>query len=110
MKAQLDKFIRTEFAKARHYEWRAVRCCCQPRKVFGFMQVERGMNYIDVGGKRFNIRIMSERNTFGFGIINKPEDITSIEYREELAIYSEDHPIEFWREQEGFIEIKEEGK
>lgn len=97
------------FVKARNYEWRAVRCCCQPRKIFGFMQVESGMNHIMVEGKQFQIRVMSEKQTRGFGsIVGKYEDIQSVEYTRELAIYSEDHPIEFWRQQPGFIEAQNE--
>lgn len=80
-----------------------VRCCCQPTKVLGTIEVPE----IVARGGFFNVPIP---------ITDRPLDVVSIEVRKialgrcsdlerelglpadrEFAVYSEERPIEFWR-------------
>lgn len=94
--------------------WYAVRCCCKPVKIFGFLLLN-----------------IDERNSYEVGVYKKikedyqfsnaigPREAVDILENaavrlqlmrygnaDELAIYSDDKPIEFWREIDGFIENK----
>ena len=97
--------------------WIAVRCCCKPTKVFGFIKqpVDRA--------RRGYVRLMKRRESIS-AIVNlnsAPEPVSNDEFyadvrietmsgfengelSREIAIYSEDRPIEFWRTIEGFVE------
>lgn len=94
--------------------WRAVRCCCTPKKIFGFMLVDEHDNKITVeerGGlkKDFSIRVMNEKilsPLIDFDHL-KNGKLVSNKYTREMAIYSEDHPIEYWRGCKGFVEAGE---
>lgn len=81
-------------------EWLAVRCCCQPTKVLGFMQLPRGQAKHSVwvqghGLDVIEVRLMSDAKRTDDGT----HAITT-----EMAIYSEDRGIEFWRGVTGFVE------
>lgn len=91
------------------HHWYAVRCCCTPSKILGFMRVEDGIEKFNVisGGIVHKIELKTIRTS----VMSKleegiSEDGTSMSTVREIAIYSNDHPIEFWRQVSGFIEIK----
>lgn len=83
--------------------WLAVRCCCTPNKIFGFLKydgsdrkADGGTIYIRVlnktgGAERVALRDMHRRRR-------------GPQIEVELAVYSEERPIEFWRNIAGFIE------
>lgn len=83
--------------------WVAVRCCCQPLKILGFMPVpvERLRPGVEMyvrnrdGVARITLRQMSQTT----------QSESSCVITNEVAIYSEDRPIEFWRDVEGFVEV-----
>lgn len=79
--------------------WLAVRCCCTPSKVIGFLQVRAN----DVAGSDIKVgeHLVSIRKSTK-ALINEATDIS--EYQTERAVYSEDRPIEFWRTMPGFVE------
>jgi hypothetical protein len=77
-------------------DWIAVRCCCQPTKVFGFMRLDRDdrpgtVRVVDVQGTRHQVEL--KRYSDGNGLLN-----------DEIAVYSDDQPLEFWRRIVGFVE------
>lgn len=98
----------------RKYE---VRCCCQPRKVFGTLSGP----VLDAPG-RFKVRLKSYYEKFlksthlphqpSVKIFDYQEVEVKVMYLDPgfgmksiLAIYSEDRPIEFWRDVVGFEEF-----
>ena len=96
--------------------WVAVRCCCQPTKVLGFFQIREE----DLRIGRMIMRRKMKRPSFA-ALSDKPEpEPVKNQYEEgriealnsynekEYAIYSEDRPIEFWRELIGFVEARNE--
>jgi hypothetical protein len=78
-------------------DWVAVRCCCQPTRIFGFLRLERDhgptVTVTDVFGAQQVLEL--KRYCAGGGFIN-----------DERAIYSDDRPIEFWRSIPGFVEAR----
>lgn len=80
-------------------EWFAVRCCCAPRKIFGFLKLEKiqGSSYTicDRKGKEHKL----ELKQFAQYLPDNDETVQN-----EYAIYSNDRPIEFWRTILGFVE------
>lgn len=84
--------------------WFAVRCCCQPRQIMGFVLAAgpdgvRALTLTDRFGDKHVValeRIATCYESFG-------ERVGS----DELAVYSDDRPIEFWRTIHGFVEVKE---
>lgn len=79
--------------------WMAVRCCCTPRKIFGFIQApltSTEVNALDERGRQHALKIKLSQEHRAVG-----GDISATR---ELAIYSDDHPIEFWRTIPGFVE------
>lgn len=88
-----------------NHVWRAVRCCCTPRKILGFMLIEERLTSIDVNGTRCEIMEFGQQPCRTSADIEVRELFTARRsYRRELAIHSNDLPIEVWRLQEGFIE------
>lgn len=89
-----------------------VRCCCQPQKILGTLEVP-SLNPI----QRFTIMTLAPRYA---APRYAGADATEIKYHTiqlkyfcqglngddsgELAVYSDDRPIEFWRQFKGFIE------
>jgi len=93
-----------------NYQWFAVRCCCTPQKVFGFIRLRPGLNeyiVLEKPKRKTTLRALSDLET---GLLPRTHRIkvkTLDSYdTSELAIYSEDRPIEFWRNIEGFVEAK----
>jgi hypothetical protein len=83
-------------------QWFAVRCCCTPKKVFGFLKLygpfkARQTFITNYDGQKHSIKI---RPIF----IDKTKTGS---VPPELAIYSDDKPIEFWRTIPGFLEVGE---
>ncbi len=86
----------------RDMQWYAVRCCCTPKKVFGFIQAEPRAIEVQVSDchgikHTLSIKSLSECMMAGPGgsFLN-----------DERAIYSDDRPIDFWRTIRGFLEVK----
>lgn len=105
----------------KHNQWFAVRCCCTPKKVFGFIKLARPetvrlpyqLNVLDIMGREHLIKLMDIRinklspscGTFA----GSPPPADVMEYTmPEIAIYSDDRPIEFWRTIRGFVEATTE--
>lgn len=79
--------------------WYAVRCCCQPQKIFGFLQLEDDKarhTIIDRNGHAHvaDIRISSDITISSVGEVQHMDP----------AVYSDDREIEFWRTIPGFVE------
>ena len=82
----------------------AVRCCCQPRKVFGWLELPAGLR----DGDRVQIRRPMPPFSRSLDPIIEPTPLDTIlirmfgemvdgRPRHELAVYSEDRPESFWR-------------
>jgi hypothetical protein len=102
-------------------QWFAVRCCCTPRKVFGFIKlpaidpqdhlpVHRWL--IDHNNHQHDIQLMSiyvNRMSCSSDYLRVFPVPMEIEHAiPEIAIYSDDRPIEFWRTILGFVEAPSE--
>lgn len=102
-------------------QWVAVRCCCTPKKIFGFMRFSTDKilhgSHQQVVDNQGNIHLVEFRS---ISINNKTyydvddncidTDIIRIisDHRtKEIAIYSGDRPIEFWRTLNGFLEVQQ---
>lgn len=86
--------------------WYAVRCCCTPKKIFGFLPLSGDLNadlrrgtyiVVDIDGNPINIRL-EKMSSISCSDID-------IDMENELAIYSEDRPIELWRRLKNFVEV-----
>lgn len=82
-------------------DWYAVRCCCDPQKIFGFIRLSSSApenNIVDLDGQLHPIRLapLTERR-------QSSDEAGTIKARE-IAIHSEHRPIEFWRRIRGFVE------
>ena len=100
-------------------QWLPVRCCCTPQKVFGFIQVRA-----DVVHDGATLNLLPRAVAYQLAHADAPEVeellaqsavrfqvkmLTEVDYpnsKRELAVYSEDHPIEFWRTIDGFVEAQ----
>jgi hypothetical protein len=86
--------------------WYPVRCCCSPQKIFGFLplphqlvkQCKNQAILKDRNGKSHQIELRTLYN-----------GINEVNLTEELAVYSDDMPIEFWRTMPGFKELQADG-
>lgn len=83
-----------------------VRCCCQPQKIFGYLELPDGL----VGGTRIPVSLPAEATPAGAP--SNSHKIEMIELRgcfvffqEHVAVYSDDRPIEFWRQLPNFREL-----
>lgn len=85
----------------------AVRCCCQPRKIFGYLELPAGLRHGD------RVPIYRPVRTPLLAAFDGPAIVNSCEYvelrilghrdgRRELAVYSDDRPEEFWRDLPNF--------
>lgn len=90
-----------------------VRCCCQPQKVLGTLEVPRLNADHFVVQERLSCSALFSLNTDS---ISKAVPTHEIKVRvfhdyssgyHERAIYSDDRPLEFWRKIPGFIEAAE---
>ena len=90
------------------HNWYAVRCCCTPQKVFGFLRLP--VSVVDNGPF---ITVAEVRTGKGTKTKWKTHRICLRHiamlygHQMELAIYSDDRPIEFWRRIEGFMEVSD---
>lgn len=86
-----------------------VRCCCQPTKIFGTLEVE------DFCRERILLQMkpvvteaaeeVPARDPLPVAEIKKIFLKADTDFMlEEYAVYSDDRPLEFWRSVEGFIE------
>jgi hypothetical protein len=91
-----------------------VRCCCQPQKILGTLELDA----LEIEAARLGrLRVVLEPR-FSF-VVNADEVFLpetpliyarfymNKEYQKELAIYSDDRPMEFWRRVRGFTENAE---
>lgn len=84
--------------------WFAVRCCCRPRSIMGFVLASapdgvKSLTVTDAIGDKHRValeRIATRADFNGLSVVS-----------DELAIYSDDRPLEFWRTIHGFVEVKE---
>lgn len=99
-------------------KWVAVRCCCTPKKIFGFVQVDQNQGpgvttlKMDDGS---GVALVELKN---ITLTKIPPPMTAYEFHQlrlvelgpsskiELAAYSDDRPLEFWRRIEGFVEVQ----
>jgi hypothetical protein len=85
--------------------WFAVRCCCEGSKVLGFMLLTDDVGPQVVVTSRLNRELRPLICDDVMPSANVERHVVEIRtYGRELAIYSEDRPIEFWRGLQGFVE------
>lgn len=93
--------------------WYAVRCCCQPGRIFGFLSLDGRQSthtILDRYGRPHTVelRALQELASVTFPL---PPDMSAVkETHRETAIYSDDRPIEFWRTIPGFLEVRDDGR
>ena len=93
-----------------------VRCCCQPLKIFGWLTMPAGLL------PRCRVRVREKSMRRLLDPVPDPRvpvaPLHFIKLREfadpengidEIAVYSDDRPIEFWRTIEGFRENGPDG-
>jgi len=93
--------------------WVAVRCCCTPTKVLGFLRLPAR----DIkDGAIFAVRNRATREPsvvydphapiapVDRAVVRLLSDFRDGRRSGELAIYSEDRPLEWWRRIDGFVE------
>jgi hypothetical protein len=82
-------------------DWVAVRCCCQPTNIFGFLRLDRRagptVSVPDIFGSVHQL----ELKTFCSA---PPNYAAPAEAGAEIAVYSDDRGIDFWRRIPGFVE------
>ncbi len=95
-------------------QWVAVRCCCTPQKVFGFLKLDArharpGLAaVVDQHGHRYQIELRPIDNYqhdpgMMAAMRYAPDDIRELGERE-VAVYSDDRPLDFWRTIPAFVE------
>lgn len=85
-----------------------VRCCCQPVKIFGTLEIDGPVQ----DGARVTLMKPVAGHSMCLHNVTQPSFSNVLIKRfvdpdhgtEELAIYSEERPVEFWRGVKGFIE------
>jgi hypothetical protein len=98
----------------------AVRCCCQPAKLLGWLEGPEGVRQFtvfEIGDWRRRappgLHVVQVRELCSNRIVEHPEHEDEFGVPVELvptrerAIYSDDRPLEFWRRIEGFEEARE---
>lgn len=80
--------------------WVAVRCCCKPHKVLGFLQLTEDQYF----RRQFTTPYLDGAVSLRPITESKRDFDTGLSVTWEIAIYSEDRPIEQWRRVPGFIE------
>lgn len=84
-----------------------VRCCCQPQKIFGWLKIAQELK----AGQStvvFENRCGPSPSPYHHVQARYCGDTKDGQIVYEVAIYSDDHPIEFWRTIRGFRENVEE--
>lgn len=91
-------------SEAEKYRWVAIRCCCEPTKVLGFMRLRES---IVQSGQPLVVTTISEAlKVEQWPVELRPmEEVHCDQWEQEMAIYSEDRPVEFWRRIRGFVEV-----
>jgi hypothetical protein len=97
-------------------QWFAVRCCCTPKKVFGFINLialeesdtlPAHRTVFDFFGRPHMVKLLpvyiNKKYTSCAEFLNAPPHEISYNIAE-IAIYSDDRPLEFWRTIPGFVE------
>ena len=99
------------------HQWIAVRCCCQPQKVLGFVRLPE--RHCRPGTVRLPVRSKvyagpRSESDYPTDVLVELRSIsqskstlgdTDTRYLEhEIAVYSDDRPLEFWRDVAGFVE------
>jgi hypothetical protein len=94
----------------RLHHWIVVRCCCTPQKVFGFIRIPESL--YRPGTLRLPVR--SKVHAGPVSEADYPTDVL-VEVKTlhrgpetELAVYSDDRPLEFWLDVAGFVEVAAE--
>ena len=88
-------------------QWYAVRCCCTPTKIFGFLLLDavvhpQRVSVLDRAGEEHKIKLAAmcrygnTKDEVAHLLVENPRALM-VERQEELAVYSEDRPREFWR-------------
>jgi hypothetical protein len=94
--------IKAELPRLIERQYFAVRCCCQPTKLIGFLLLpkEGGLHRIvrDERGASHRIEIKSMME-YGCG------DLLDTFIGQEMAVYSEDRGEDFWVTIPGFVRI-----
>jgi hypothetical protein len=95
----LDRVTVTEFTRN---HWVAVRCCCTPQKVLGFLLLSEDQ----VRARQFRTVHLDGPVTLRQFAEAHRGDNMELTVTDELAIYSDDRPIEEWRRVPGFVEVR----
>lgn len=94
-----------------------VRCCCQPKKILGTLRLPTGLKHRDTIVVQEHWGPSWAFNADDFDSPKEPMTVVvhQVELREfggppwdncEIAVYSDDRPIEFWRKICGFTEAR----
>lgn len=95
----------------RDVAWYAVRCCCEPLKIFGFLLLDgrqKAHTIRDTRGDTHRVELRPVREICSSEYGDPPDVETQV--RSEVAVYSDDRPIEFWRTIPGFLEVRSEDR
>lgn len=102
----------------RPVSWYAVRCCCKPTTIFGFLPLSlenTGSQTIrDYWGisHKIDVKPISRMCRVGamieYVMSGDSEPPSETSFDSELAVYSDDRPIEFWRTIPGFVEAADQ--
>jgi len=88
----------------------AVRCCCQPTKILGYLDGPIGISEFEIPEQIFAPYSISSNTDLTDTVKTTKFVVRSYgnsPLETERAIYSEDRPIEFWRNVPGFRESQE---
>lgn len=100
-------------------KWFAVRCCCDPGKVLGFLRLPTsygsGQTFFlprRVAWASDALTKITHDNSHPSSMLERVECHTRImkswnNGTNEIAIPSGDKPVEFWRDVEGFVETRQ---
>lgn len=94
------------------YAWYPVRCCCQPTKLLGFLRLpeDNKQRVMGADGRSYPVELKTMRKprfrSFDFMAMPPGSHVADIGFShdEELAVYSEDRGVEFWRGIPDFVE------
>lgn len=92
-------------------QWYAVRCCCIPTKILGFLRLDENLrsgailSVADFSRENhpIEIKLIQDMSVDWHKTEGTRGEITRID---ELAIYSDDRELNFWKTIPGFIEAK----
>ncbi len=94
--------------------WLPVRCCCGPAKIFGFLRMEAvedlnsltSVHVVDYKGHHHKLRVEISRDKIKSEAVPFADgrEVTTTRWTTELAVFSEDRPLEFWHTIPEFVE------